>query len=144
MERRTTPLLRLAVATIAAPLMAALVASVAVVILEEQLFHLPSVRLALVLGLVFGFIMGVPVSATLGLALHTMLVETKRTSAIAYAMAGAPAGVCTVLAMGLLDGRFYSWLLLPSCGAGALAGMCFWLIRRPDRDAAPNPPTSAP
>lgn len=60
---------------------------------------------------------------------------------LAYVMLGALEGVFVGLVLSLVTGGY---ALLSAPAAGYLTSATFWLIRRPDRDAPPNPPTSAP
>ncbi|HRP11255.1 MAG TPA: hypothetical protein PLK37_09500 [Terricaulis sp.] len=127
----------------AAPLIAAIVAIIVLGIISDHTVTWPTLRLGVLFGLFIGAFVGVPINATIGLAIHAQLKQSHRTTALWYAILGAPVGLLT--AAGAIAGFGASNNFLP-LGAlcGVLSGFFFWLIRRPDRDTPPNPPTSAP
>ena len=92
---------------------------------------------------------------TIGLLLHTAATRTKRVALWYYfagsALIGAALSAWQMEPMLSLLSQTESWSVFPrlgifalGAGVGAVMGISFWLIRRPDRDAAPNPPTSPP
>jgi LytS/YehU family sensor histidine kinase len=91
-------------------------------------------------GFMLGGIVGWPVMLALGLPMHAVLIRKTTAKAWHYAIAGLAAG----LAAGLL--RFVTersatsndLAMLLSIGGvgGVIAALMFWLVRRPDKDAA--------
>lgn len=89
---------------------------------------------ALVFGTIAAVVVGYPAMLLFGFAAHTLLVRSKATQLWQYALVGALGGYATVFALSLLDGRFYSELLLLAALVGVTNAALFWAIRRPDRD----------
>jgi len=90
----------------------------------------------------YATIITVPIVAVV--AVITAVHQTKQrfpTFLLAYVTLGMLEGIFVGLVLSLLTGG-YSLLSAPATGFLTLA--VFWLIRRPDRDAPPNPPTSTP
>jgi hypothetical protein len=92
-------------------------------------------------GFMLGGVLGWPVMLAVGLPMHAVLVRKTSAKAWHYAVAGLVAG----LAAGVL--RFATerggastndLAMLLSIGgvAGVIAALMFWIIRRPDKDAA--------
>lgn len=96
-------------------------------------------------------------AATIGLLVHIRLCRRKWLKATTYALVNLLTGLVLVSVLltplaisgsriydtpiALLVGVFVYPAAIVICSA---SGLVFWLIRRPDRDAPPNPPTSAP
>jgi hypothetical protein len=99
-------------------------------------------------GGLFGLLFGGPAAVLLGLPAHHFLLRMGKKHALFYALAGAIVGLPTAIAIFLWSSGLPmgagGWLVALAIGAliGALSALLFWLIRRPDRDALPNPPTS--
>lgn len=102
-----------------------------------------------------GLLYGVAPALLIGWPVHTYLVRAGRNGLITYALGGAIIGfVGIAIMMPLLLGLdlIQTLLIYPVTGlilvaVGASAGLVFWLIRRPDRDASPAtpiPPTTSP
>lgn len=106
-------------------------------------------------GLTYGFAIGLPVTVTLGLSAHALLMRLGRRGWSAYGAVGALGGYGVFLLMATgarlmnqdiaagasLAAPDLLWSVYHRIGlyAGALTALCFWLIRRPDHLAA-NPP----
>jgi len=89
------------------------------------------------LGLMLGALYGIPWAAAVGLPLHGFLVRKQRTGVLMYAGLALLVSV-TNLAVAApflrADWREIFAALLPTTIiAGPVAGVVFWLIRRPDR-----------
>lgn len=93
-------------------------------------------------------------SVIIGLPIHIAAQRLRITAAPAYFAIGAAAAAILIVAAALLtlgdwtfvdealqDAVQYAIVGIPT---GGLTALFAWLIRRPDRDAPPNPPTSAP
>ncbi|MBC7768064.1 MAG: hypothetical protein H7124_04705 [Phycisphaerales bacterium] len=86
-------------------------------------------------------------TSSVGLAWHALAQQLRWRSFAVYAAAGLSAGLAIALtATSLLtlpalgDGLIIVWI-----GSSAtIVSSTAWLLRRPDRDTPPNPPTSAP
>ncbi len=88
-------------------------------------------------------------AATIGLLVHTFLMRAHRRGPFVYVAAGAATGVIFALPFGAPftpnPADIFPMAVMPfAVSIGALSALFAWLIRRPDRDAPPNPPTSAP
>lgn len=107
--------------------------------------------------LALGFGANLVLASTLGLAWHTLAYRRGWRGVVAYVLPAALLGIAIPLAIfalpPLLNGSgldFHSAAFvttltsLVGIALGGMTGLFAWLIRRPDRDAAPNPPTSAP
>jgi hypothetical protein len=80
-----------------------------------------------------------------GVPLHTLLTWKRWTQWWAYVVAAALGGAAAAIALILVTPNSWGYLgstLLAGTSWAALIGLIAWLIRRPDRDAPPNPPTS--
>lgn len=98
------------------------------------------------------------VASTLGLVWHTIALDRGWTSAVSYLVAGSLLGGfipgalwvgVSIFALFHPGEEFTSEdellaIIVGSLILGGLNALVFWLIRRPDRDASPNPPTSPP
>lgn len=96
-----------------------------------------------------GLVLIFPVAATAGIFWHGRQLAAGKTTAARYWLPGAIAGFFLgALLGGLASGHQPAALsaLMLAWGVllGGLTGFFFWAIRRPDRDASANPPTSAP
>jgi hypothetical protein len=107
-------------------------------------------------GIAYGCGVGMAAMIVFGLPIHAALVRLNLRHLPAYALGGIPAGAAAPFLFtgfaSVFFGGAYTWRQALSDGLnivplGAWLGACvlavFWLIRRPDRDAA-NPPTPAP
>jgi hypothetical protein len=98
-----------------------------------------SLVIASVLGALFVF----PLMLTVGRFADVRLQRRRHTSALAYATTGGMIGGLLGCIVGLIANSDGPYLLAFGIEAGPVSAAVFWLIRRPDRDAA-NPATSAP
>jgi len=95
------------------------------------------------MGIFIGATWGQLATFVIGLPAHLWLKQNTTRRAWMYASAGAIAGLIfgAVFVYGMLFGRSIgaaadiAALALASLTAGALGGLAFWLIRRPDKDA---------
>lgn len=102
------------------------------------------------LGTVFGATWGQLATVVIGLPAHVWLKHNTKQRAWMYVLVGAFAGMVfgALLVVPALFGTTtpllgkLAWIALASVVSGALAGLTFWLIRRPDRDAPVAPPSS--
>ncbi len=107
--------------------------------------------------LALGFGANLILASTLGLAWHAFAYRRGWRGVIAYVLPAAVLGLAIPLGMfalpPLLAGNgldlhsaafVTSITSLIGVALGGMTGLFAWLIRRPDRDGAPNPPTSAP
>lgn len=92
-------------------------------------------------GAVLGAYLGWPTAFLFGWPIHVGLLDRNATKLRHYVGLGAVIGVTLFLTVTLVTGavRFaldpsFASLALTSTAAGALGGLTFWLIRRPDRD----------
>jgi hypothetical protein len=110
---------------------------------------------------VMGLILGTPIMLSLGLAVHHVFMARGWVSVLHYIVSGAITGMALALVVGqtglfialssdlppeiATPGNLEStiWFLPAAALFGAACALAFWLLRRPDRDAA-NPATSAP
>ena len=92
-------------------------------------------------GLMMGGLLGWPLMMAFGLPMHMILLRTTSAKAWHYVTAGLAGGFAAGLLRFAMDGGAASMndlvILLAIGGlAGALSALVFWLVRRPDRDAA--------
>ncbi|MGB2176951.1 MAG: hypothetical protein ACPH9E_03350 [Hyphomonas sp.] len=154
--------LRLALATLLAPILAAglSAALLAMVIAPELVFRveidsvtsrpatLPEIMASLIgfgfLGGAFGIFLGWPAMMIAGLPAHRWLVSKGRTDWLPYALIGLAAGTVTMLIYFLATGSLRDPSLLldasPLLATGPLTGFLaaslFWLVRLPGRISA--------
>lgn len=104
------------------------------------------------LGTLIGATWGQLATTFIGLPAHVWLMRRRLHSGWAYAAVGVLAGAAfgatfvwaSVFGATIPDIADAAWLVTASVAAGAIGGLVFWLIRRPDRDAtAPAPPPAA-
>jgi hypothetical protein len=101
------------------------------------------------------FVVMLVASVAIGIPIHVVAMGLRLRGLWFYGLCAGLSG--TALAFALLDKilstccSMSAWTLelrVETVASGSLLGIIasaiFWLIRRPDRDAAPNPPTSAP
>ncbi|MGQ0531903.1 MAG: hypothetical protein ACT4OF_04320 [Caulobacteraceae bacterium] len=103
-----------------------------------------------------GFAANVLVAGTIGLAWHSYAYNRGWRSVWFYVLAAWAVGFAIPLALfavpALINGEFFGtalpFLSMIACLIGGslamLTALFAWLIRRPDRDPQPNPPTSSP
>jgi hypothetical protein len=84
-----------------------------------------------------------PAMVLLGLPTHALLMWRNYRSVLFYAGAGALYGLVTTLALSFFVDPDIANAIAITTTACATCAVIFWLIRRPDRDAA-NPATSPP
>jgi LytS/YehU family sensor histidine kinase len=92
-------------------------------------------------GFMVGGLLGWPVMLGLGLPMHAVLIRKTPAKAWHYAIAGLAAGMIAGLlryAMERGGAGTNDLIVLLAIGgvAGAIASLMFWLVRRPDKDAA--------
>ena len=87
---------------------------------------------------------GVPLSLIAGLPVHLLLTKLRMVGWLTYAVGGGAIALAgMVVVQETLGWRFYApFVLAVVGGGGAIGGLAFWLIRRPDRDAPPKPQTT--
>jgi hypothetical protein len=107
-----------------------------------------SATLTFALPIMFGAIMGWPASL-LALPVHAWLIKRGYTSVLVYILLGTASAIVLALARPLVGWPPIPVLDLMLVGlvtAGAIGGLIFWLIRRPDRDhpAASQPQRRTP
>jgi hypothetical protein len=131
---------RLFSATIIAPFGGALGVSICAILFAAVTGDVFFMTLAIIplFALAYAATVGLALSAVSAGPLHMLLSALGQRDALAYALTGA---ICGALLSAALQQQ-QLWLPI-STVAGAFWMGTFWLIRRPDRDAA-NPPTSAP
>lgn len=92
---------------------------------------------ALTVGVVAGGLFGIPAAFALGWPLHVVLQCRKITGLTVYLAVGSALAVMTNVPFVISAGRdlpFGDGVTLIAClVTGAIAGLVFWLIRRPDR-----------
>jgi hypothetical protein len=91
-------------------------------------------------GFMLGGILGWPVMLALGLPMHAVLIRKTSAKAWHYAVAGLAAGFLAGLLRYVTDrsasiNDLVALLAIAGVG-GVIAALMFWLVRRPDKDAA--------
>lgn len=110
-------------------------ASVGLIIGVILFIFAPNAVIVLVIyGFVVGAVVGIPLMATLGVLIHRRLQSIGRTQWGVYMFAGQIGGILASVALIAFGGAGYIWFLPIILLGGALTGVFFWLIRRPDRD----------
>lgn len=102
-----------------------------------------------IVGAIFGLVLGVPVIAILGLPLHSYLLKRGAVSSIDYLLAGALAGIIPAAIAVPIFPRSAGWdsswfFMILFWMGGPIAAYIAWLIRRPDRDEPPAHLTQPP
>lgn len=92
-------------------------------------------------GFMLGGIIGWPVMMALGLPLHALLIRKTTAKAWHYAVAGLAAGAAAgflrfATERGQATPNDLTILLSIGSVGGVFAALLFWMIRRPDKDAA--------
>ncbi|MBL8537833.1 MAG: hypothetical protein JNM59_10565 [Hyphomonadaceae bacterium] len=132
---------RLIAATIVAPLLGGAVSGAAFVLITggvtEISLHLA--RHGAVFGLVFGVLLGIPAMLLGGLPLHALFMRRRWRGVWIYGASAAGIGAIASAGYAFFDfGPGITPILrfaVLGAGTGALCGLLFWLIRRPDREA---------
>lgn len=95
----------------------------------------------------YAAIVALALTWSVGLAWHAWANANDVRSLGAYAGFGGGAGAAVALALYLLSNSPWTFATLIGLlwfgSTGAVIAVAGWLIRRPDRDVPPNPPTSA-
>lgn len=141
------PSVRLVVAVLVAPVVTSVLVITGLVLLSGCVgFGCTSGTIVSTMGMgaMFGVLIGIPAAVFGGLPSHHILMRTRRTHPGFYALAGALVGVPTAIAGVVFMSRGAIMLSIGGWGiafafcalAGAVSALLFWLIRRPDRDAA--------
>lgn len=104
-----------------------------------------SATLTFAVPLMLGAIYGWPIAFIIGWPAHAYLAKRGDAALSAYIVLGA----CIALALALLlifaQRLWANWLSFAFFAtAGAITGLTFWLIRRPDRDTGPPLPADSP
>lgn len=102
----------------------------------------------LVIGTILGSMYGQLAMLGLFLPAHVWMMQNTTRRAWMYAAAGVISGLIFggVFGWMVLFGRNipslndFAWLMTASAAGGLIAGLTFWLIRRPDRDTAASRP----
>lgn len=93
----------------------------------------------------YGLIVGVPLTASLGLATHAVLSGRRWRHVSTYALSGAAVGTLVGSVYGCAENSIDGlWLAIPGALTGACIAACFWLIRRPDHIASPTQSNTTP
>lgn len=117
--------------------------------MNGQAYQSPSTFLFITaLASAYAAVIALVLTWTIGLAWHAAACAKGWRSLAAYAGFSAGAAISIALVIFILIGDPWTpenrlgvlWL----GSTGAVVGAVAWLIRRPDRDATPNPPTSTP
>jgi hypothetical protein len=92
-------------------------------------------------GFMLGGILGWPIMLALGLPMHAALIRKTAAKAWHYAVAGLAAGLLAgllrfVAERGAATTNDLTMLLAIGGVGGVIAALMFWLVRRPDKDAA--------
>lgn len=108
----------------------------------------------LMIGTVLGSVYGQIAMFGLFLPAHAWMMQNTTRRAWMYAAAGVISGLIFggIFGWMVLFGRNipslydFTWLMTASAAGGVIAGLLFWFIRRPDRDASSStlPPTPQP
>ena len=152
MSRRVFSLemcIRTATGLVAAPLVGALAGGSLYVVLHTQFgneFTLANLFgnavLIAVIGIISGFLYGVPYALFVGWPAHLLLLRFGLTSVFVYVCLAASATaafasvfVAPSFGFDVLAPKSFLELISSAAIAGGIGGLVFWLIRRPDRDA---------
>jgi hypothetical protein len=141
----------LALATIVAPLLGAVIGMLPYFMIAAAITDLSSFLSALGFALLTAFyvggILGIPAAIAIGLPVHAALLRFDMRQAWHYAIVGVAPGMAigSLLLFLISDApdNVANWTLLLALGAftGTMTASIFWLIRHPDRDP-PNPANS--
>ncbi len=99
-----------------------------------------SATLTFALPIMYGAYFGWPIAFLIGWPVHILLQLQRANSALHYSIFGAAIG-WILLPVAFIAGALTGLLGLIALGfglAGAIGGLIFWLIRRPDRDTRPS------
>jgi hypothetical protein len=115
---------------------------------EGEMTYYLGLRGVLFMGALTGGIWGSLPMLLVGLPVHAWPVRRTRRQIWAYAAAACLAGlqVGGFMGMQLLASAgpdpagIFGWCVITGACAGVIAGLVFWLIRRPDRDVISPPP----
>lgn len=107
-----------------------------------------TLRLGLTLGPVYGGLLGIIPSLLVGWPLHMAMQRAGLKLWWHYALLGIILAAVAALLVSPLMGLDVIYLgiaiMLMMAGSGAIGGLVFWLIRRPDRDATASPLPTPP
>lgn len=142
MAREVSQLVRLAAATLVGPPVALLVAVLP--FMGDAILDLGTVLSELSLIMSLALPVAYSVMLILGLPAHMILVRARWSNVLAYIGVGGILGSSLAFAMSAVIDPELGDAVEEAALAGAACAGIFWLIRRPDRDAPPNPPTSPP
>ena len=99
-------------------------------------------------GALYGGMLGIIPSFLVGWPLHMVLQRAGLQQWWAYIVLGVilatVAGLLVAPVFGLNVIEFGLGIMLMMAGSGAIGGIVFWLIRRPDRDPIASPPPEHP
>ena len=105
-----------------------------------------TLRFGVTAGAMYGGLLGVVPSFLVGWPLHIVMQRLRLTQWWAYIALGlllaAVAGLLVAPTFGMSVIYFGAGIMLMLAMSGAIGGLVFWLIRRPDRDAPASPPAA--
>jgi len=109
---------------------------------------LRSLTVSVMFGGYYGGVLGLPVALIFGPLIHMLMLDHDVRRWHSYAAFGALIASCIfllVLAASMHTPFYISGAVAASIIlAGAIGGLTFWLIRRPDRDNLPGLPVDSP
>jgi hypothetical protein len=140
-------LLRLALATITAPIAGAITTWVLFLLFESTQAGFSTFHTSLLvhaLGVLMALYFAFPAMILIGLPAHAVLSAMNSRYVLGYAICGVVPGIVLAALYHYGGAAFPDFQTLALGGMlGGSTAIYFWLLRRPDRDAA-NPTTPAP
>lgn len=131
-------------APLAGSVMAIFTAFIALQMINGQAFGIPFDQIVplLQMGAMLGAYVGFPVAFLFGWPIHVGLMQRNASKALYYVLFGALIAIATFAVATTVTGYHFRLVLdwqfiltgLSFLTAGAIGGLTFWLIRRPDRD----------
>lgn len=133
---------------LSAPIVGSVVAMFAALIALQLItgrgFGMPTEQIIpmLQLAVALGAYVGLPVAFLFGWPIHVALMQRKTSKAMHYALFGALCAVVTFMIATTITGYVFRFIFhwefaltgLSFLTAGAIGGIVFWFVRRPDRD----------
>lgn len=151
-------IIRTIIGLLCAPLVGAVMAMfaafMALQLINGQAFGIPvdQIMPLLQMGAMLGAYAGWPVAFLFGWPIHVGLMQRNASKAPYYVLFGAFIATATFVVATTVTGYLFRFILdwqfiltgLSFLTAGAIGGLVFWLIRRPDRDNQSALPTDSP